>query len=119
MTKVELKKALLAGHCMSEFFALQDGQDCEIYKAEEFATGDDIIYIPDIELNHIPWDKPVTGQGWQTDEEAVDDVVGHCSTGDDFVRDCNGDEELAEHLFWYVDWQNPSSAVDEVTDEED
>ena len=64
-------------------------------------------------LNEIPLDRPITGP------EELDSVLGYCYTGEDFLEECNGDRELAERLFWYCDWQNPSSAVDEIQDEED
>jgi hypothetical protein len=48
-------------------------------------------------------------------------VVSNCYTGNDFLEQCGGDAEKAERLFWYCDWQHPSSAMDEgaVDDDEE
>lgn len=113
MTKAELRDHLKAGHCMNDAFDFAPGQDCEIFKADEFKPGDQIIYIPDVYLNEIPLNTPIT------DEEAIDDVVGMCYTGNDFIDECGGDTDLAERLFAYCDWQHPSSALPEVDDEEE
>lgn len=64
------------------------------------------------------------GQGWvYKDWEAfqshpdlpcyvpeLDDVV---YTGNDFRAVCNGQEEIAEELFEEVDWQNPSTLMND------
>lgn len=113
LTKEDLKRELAAGKTMSELFPFKPGQECEIFKAEKFAGGDIIIYIPDTSLNGIPMDKPIT------ESEAIDDAVGNCYTGDDFISECGGDAELAEELFDYCDWQHPSSALPEVDYEEE
>ena len=42
-----------------------------------------------------------------------------CYTGNDFIDLCDGDVKLAERLFRYCDWQHPSSALNEVTDDEE
>lgn len=51
-------------------------------------------------------------------DETIEEVVGNCYTSNDFIEECGGNLELAERLFWYCDWQHPSSAVDEVIDDE-
>jgi len=112
MTKNELRLLLKAGATLVELLEFRPGQECEIFKANSFYLGDEIIYIPDIYLNEIPIDRPIT------DPEELEDVISHCYTGDDFVDECNGDVEMAERLFWYCDWQNPSAAHgDGVIDE--
>ena len=113
MTKAEIRAALQDGAILNNLLPFGPGQDCEIFKAAEFSDGDDVIYIPDVSLNEIPLDRPIT------DPEELDSVLGYCYTGNDFLEECSGDRELAERLFWYCDWQNPSSAVDEIVDEED
>ncbi len=113
LTKEELKKELASGKTMNELFPFKPGQDCEIFKAERFAPGDAIIYIPDTSLNEIPMDDPVTSS------DAIEDVVGNCYTWYDFVELCGGDTELAERVFDYCDWQHPSSALPEVDDGEE
>mgnify|MGYP000000644608 FL=1 len=113
MTKAELRDHLKAGYFMDDAFDFGPGQDCDIFKADQFVAGDEIIYIPDVYLNMIPRSTCIT------DDETIEEVVGNCYTGNDFIEECNGNLELAERLFWYCDWQHPSSAVDEIIDEED
>ena len=64
-------------------------------------------------MNMIPLVTPIT------DDEVIDEVVDSCYTGNDFIEECEGDVELAERLFWYCDWQHPSSEFPEVEDEEE
>jgi len=113
MTKTELRDYLKAGYLMADAFDFGPGQDCEIFKADCFEPGDEIIYIPDTALNEIPMDEPIT------DAEAIEEVLGICYTGQDFVDECGGNKDLAERLFWYCDWQHPSSALPEVDEEEE
>ena len=47
MTKNELKAGFVAGKTLCDMMELCSGQECEIFKAEEFSLGDKIIYIPD------------------------------------------------------------------------
>ena len=112
MTKAELREKLLGGAVMDNLFAFRNGQDCEIFKAARFEQGDDIIYIPDLALNLIPVTEPASGP------EDVEEIVGCCYTGNNFIEECGGDVEKARHLFWYCDWQHPSSALPEIDDEE-
>lgn len=54
MKKQELREYLKAGYFMDDAFDFGPGQDCEIFKADHFESGDEIIYIPDVYLNMIP-----------------------------------------------------------------
>ena len=54
MTKAELRDHLKAGYSMDDAFDFVPGQDCDIFKADQFRAGDEIIYIPDVYLNMIP-----------------------------------------------------------------
>lgn len=121
----ELEKALLGGKALSEVLPLRDGQDCTIYKADIFRPDDTILYIPDISLNEIPIDlvlnidnsmSDASNGGWgsMTVAEQIHTVLSYCYTGEMFVEICEGDEALAWRLFCYVDWQHPTSALDEV-----
>lgn len=112
MTKDKLKKHLKNGGLMDDAFSFGPGQECEIFKEEQFLPGDEIIYIPDTALNKIPITTPIT------DDEAIDDVINHCYTGDDFIDECGGDREKAKRLFYYCDWQHPSSALPELDDDD-
>ena len=109
MTISEVKKRLLSGETLDEIFPLVPGQDCDIYKADAFSATDDIIYIPDFSLNWL-YDSPET-------EEDAEVMLDFCYSGNDFIDEAGGDLDLAERLFWYCDWQHPSSAIDEVRDE--
>lgn len=113
MKKTDLKTALRSGAKLNDLLSFGPGQDCEIFKADKFYEDDEVIYVPDVSLNEIPLNRPIT------DQNELDEVIGYCYTGRDFVEECNGDRELAERLFWYCDWQHPSSAADEIQDEED
>lgn len=107
MTKDELRGRLESGERIEDLFQLRPGQECAIFKADAFQTGGEIIYIPDVWLNEIATDRPLTGC-------EIDDALYHCCTGDDFVSECDGDVQMAERLFWYCDWQHPSAAYPEV-----
>ena len=113
LTKKELKLQLQQGHTLNDMLAFGPGQECEIFKADRFYPGDVVIYVPDVALNHIPLDRPIT------DPNELEEVLDQCYTGQDFIDECHGDAEKAEHLFWYCDWQHPSSAVDELDDDEE
>lgn len=113
MTKIELKNSLNSGKALEEILNLQDGQECTIFKAKEFKKGGDILCIPDMELNEIPYERQ------NLTAEEIDEVISYCYTGDDFIDYCEGDDELAEELFDYVDWQHPTSALPEIDYEEE
>lgn len=108
MTKQELKAALEGGAALADLLPLRSGQSCEIFKANAFAPGDGIVYIPDLWLNEIPTDRAMS-------PDEIEACLGACYAGDDFVRLCQerfGDGAKAAELFSYVDWQHPSSALD-------
>ena len=111
ITKPMLRTQLQQGHTLNDLLVFDPGQDCEIFKADKFYPGDVVIYVPDVALNHIPLDRPIT------DQEEFSEVLSNCYTGQDFIDECHGDTEKAERLFCYCDWQHPSSAVDELADD--
>lgn len=132
MTKAELKALLLGGSPLNTILTFRDGQECTIFKADDFCLDDHIVYIPDLDLNEIPYDldlsidnsmQEASNGAWSglTAEEQVNIVLSYCYTGAQFVELCEMDEALAYQLFCYVDWQHPSSALDEVAyvDEDD
>lgn len=100
MTAKELKKKLIEGYRLKDLFHFSDGQDCIIYKSD-FEITDDIIYIPDIDLNEINIDTKLN-------KEEIKNVLHSCYTGNDFVEECNGHKDVAEELFEFVDWQHPN-----------
>ena len=107
-----LRSQLQQGHTLNNLLAFGPGQDCEIFKADKFYSGDVVIYVPDVHLNHIPLDRPITAQ------EELEEILSQCYTGQDFISECSGDTEKAERLLCYCDWQHPSSAMDELADDE-
>ena len=116
MTKDELREKLMSGHTMDELFHYTQGDECLIFKADKFALGGEILYIPDVGMNGIPMDTPVT-RG-----EDIDLILPCCYTGDDFAQECRDadvDEKYAERLFWLCDWQHPSSVLDEGWPDDD
>ena len=127
MTKDVLRTRLEGGEKLCDILAFRVGQECEMFKADAFQIGNEVLYIPDIDLNEIPVDiclsvdnsmMDETGGKWgsMTAREQIELALSYCYTGDDFVELCGGDVEMAERLFWYCDWQHPGSAYDEVCD---
>lgn len=130
MTKAELRAELMKGRTLDEILHFTDGQECLIFKVDRFVPGDEVLYIPDIDLNQIPVDLDLNrnnsmmdeakhGWGPMTAEEQVTVILSYCYTGDDFINECSGDEEKARYLFDYCDWQHPSSAYPEICDDEE
>lgn len=113
ITKAMLRSQLHQGYTLNDLLVFAPGQDCEIFKADKFHPGDVVIYVPDVALNHIPLDHPITAP------EELEEVLSNCYTGQDFINECGGDAEKAERLFWYCNWQHPSSALDELADDEE
>ena len=111
LTKQELRLQLQQSHTLNDLLTFGPGQDCEIFKADKFNPGDVVIYVPDVALNHIPLDRHIT------DPEELDEVLSQCYTGQDFIDECSGDVEKAKSLFYYCDWQHPSSAINELADD--
>ena len=112
MTKKELKDKLLTGAFLNDLFEFSDGQECLIYKGD-FEVSDRIIYIPDVDLNEIDTESVL-------EDEEIENVINHFFTGNVFVLECNGHEDLARELFDFVDWQNPNiqDLLDGYDDEE-
>lgn len=107
MTREEAKELLEQGKRIDEIFPLSEGQDCMIYKGE-WSEGDDIIYIPDIELNELDSDLP------------AEHKVSYMYTGKDFINEAFGNVKAAKELFDFCDWQNPNiiDLLDCTSDEE-
>lgn len=93
-----VREQLRNGKTLSELFTFREGQDCLIFKADEFSISDEVIYIPDIDLNEINIYKKLS-------EEEIDSLPLY--TGKDFLEECNGKEDAARLLFSWCDWQNP------------
>lgn len=111
LTKRELSVRLQQGRTLNDLLAFGLGQDCETFKADRFHPGDAVIYVPDVALNQLPLERPITNP------EELAEVLSSCYTGQEFIDTCSGDVEKAERLFYYCDWQHPSSAMDELVDD--
>ena len=112
MTKNELKMKLEAGAFLIDLFDLTYGQECLIYKGN-FEISDQIIYIPDVDMNEIDTESVL-------EDEEIENVLNNCYTGNDFMTECCGHEDLARELFDFVDWQHPNiqDLLDLYSDEE-
>lgn len=106
MTKQEVIEQLKKSKTLSDLFIFTEGQECLIHKGN-FAATDDIIYIPDIYLNEISIDVPLT-------EEDLEDIENDFYSGNDFIKECNGNVALAKELFDWCDWSHPSSALPDI-----
>lgn len=106
MNKQEIVGQLKKGKILSHLFDFTDGQECLIYKGNFTAT-DDVIYIPDIYLNEIPINIPLT-------KERLKDIEYDLYSGNDFINECNGNVRLAKELFDFCDWSHPSSALSDI-----
>ena len=74
MKKTDLKAALRSGAKLNDLLSFGPGQDCEIFKADKFYEDDEVIYVPDVSLNEIPLNRPIT------DQNELDEVIGYCYT---------------------------------------
>lgn len=107
-TKEELRAELKQGKSLDELLAFREGQECLIFKADAFYPGDKVIYIPDTYLNDIAiYDTDLA-------EMEIEEYLHYCYTGDYFIEMCGGGLELAERVFWFCDWQNPSTGYEDV-----
>lgn len=112
MKKEELREVFHQGFALADVLTLVPGQDCMMFKADEFRTDNEIIYIPDMCLNEIT--------AYRTpNPEEYDHIISNCYTGQDFIDEADGDEDLAYRLFCYCNWQHPSSALHEVDYEDE
>lgn len=114
-TKEVLKEALKRGESLENILHLKEGQNCTIFKTDVFFPTDIVVYIPDMELNCIPYDR--SNLSW----DIIEHIMECCYSGKDFVNLTEGNEIKAKRLFQYVDWQHPSSAYEagEIDDEEE
>lgn len=78
----------------------------------------------DSDGNLVELEREYFGQGWifkdwEAFRERPDDPCYVPELDDtlysrnDFMKMCNGQEEIAEQLFYDVDWQSPSTLLDE------
>lgn len=102
MTKEELRKKLVAGETLTDLFNFSPGQLCEIFKADEYRPGDEIIYIPDMQVIGIDITKPIL------DEDDLEQCLNRICTGDDLMDAADSVEEVASLLFDWCDWQYPN-----------
>ena len=115
MNKVYLKKELETGCPLDLILELTTGQcGCTIYKelkADDiirYGMHDEVCYIPDMELNDIPYEKP------NLSAEETADILENCYTFQDFIDLCHGDVNKAKIVYGNCDWQHPSSEYEEM-----
>lgn len=112
MNRYKLKEQLQSGITLESIFKFTEGQDCMIYKGD-FMRSDDIIYIPDLDLNEIATDRTLTN-------EEIEEAIEKCYSGWNFIDICNNHENVAKALFDFVDWQHPRTQdLTECYDEEE
>lgn len=113
MIKEEILERLKAGEALDQILPLTDGQGCRIYKPDrDLRTGDDVVYIPDIDLHDLWRFTTDEANGWSAQQEE-ERIAENLYTGDDFLALCGGCLPLANSLYRYVDWQGPSAALAE------
>ena len=116
MTKKEIRERLMDGETLGSILEFRCGQECMMFKVDhdefESAGDDDVVYVPDIDLNEIHVDKDLS-----VDIEGIFHVLGECYTKGDFIEEAGGNEEAAAYLFGYVDWQHLSSAWTEIAED--
>ena len=116
MTKNAIKKALEEGAMLEEILEFSAGQECDIFKSEfNPSMPDEVCYIPDNYLNEIKsWKRNLT-------DEEIEETLSYCYTVQDIIDACEGNVEMAERVFDFIDWQHPSTAYDELSmdDEEE
>ena len=120
MTKNEIRERLKEGKTLCKIFNFTDGQECLIYNGE-WNPGDEVIYIPDVDLNEIEILFPLAyyNDNDEIQEDKINEAINNMYTGKDFMNLADDNEEFAKDLFDYCDWQHPSSALDELRDEEE
>lgn len=107
-TKAELKKQLEEGKSLDQLLEFKDGQECLIFRADDFYPGEAVIYIPDVDLNEIDiYDINLNA-------EEIEKYLSYCYTGDYFLKICNGDLKMAERTFWFCDWQHPETGYEDL-----
>ena len=104
--KEEIIGRLAAGEYIGDILPLSDGQECWIYK-QPFSPGDDVIYIPDTDLNEVVY---IIEEGWDAQEEEAR-LKGVMYTGDEILALCGGNIRLAKNLYSGLDWCHPATAL--------
>ena len=107
MNKKELWKNLSAGKKLMDVLPVVDGQDCLIVsvtdKEYEDSKDDDIVYIPDFDLNEILFDKDLSNRAMERMH-----ILDYCYTKRSFIDICKNSRKMAYDLFTICDWQNPN-----------
>lgn len=115
MNKKTLKQELESGMPLDLILELTTGQcGCTIHKVlraddiVQYLDFDSVCYIPDMELNDIPYEKP------QLSAKEIEDVLQECYTFQDFIDLCHGDVNKAKIVYENCDWQHPSAEYEEM-----
>ena len=97
VTKSELKKKLINGSKLKELFDFSNETGIMFYKGS-FETSDNIIYIPSIGINI----------NLALNDKEIDTIIDNSYTGNDFVKECKEQENVAKDLFSLVTWEKPN-----------
>lgn len=115
MDKSYLKKELETGCSLDLILELTTGQcGCTIYKDYrvediiQYGMRDEICYIPDMELNEVPYEK------FNLTVDEINYILENCYTFNDFIELCHGDINKAKIVYENCDWQHPSSEYEEM-----
>ena len=116
-TKDELYQLLKDGAILDDLLDMSDGQECTIFKADYFPEEDNynsVIYIPDLDMNGVIYDRKMTLQ-------EIANAYESFYTAQDIIDICEGDKKKAKRVFYNCDWQHPSTEFTEMEtfDEED
>lgn len=97
MTKSELKEKLINGSKLKELFDFSNETGIIFYKSS-FEISDNIIYIPPMDIN----------TGLVLNDKEINTIIDNSYTGNDLVKECKGQENVAKDLFSLITWEKPN-----------
>lgn len=119
LTKQELRTRLCLGSSLVDAYGqwLIDGQECLIFKADDWPESVDynaVIYIPDLFLNEVAYDRR------DLPKEEIDNIICKCYTANDYLQETYENLAAAKSLFYSDDWQSPNvQDLIDCTDEDE
>ena len=108
LSKEEIKRKLLIGETLDDLFEWMEDSECVFFKGPwNPGKPEEVIYVPDIDLNELVTDRPLT-------PEEVSDALRHMYTTQDFMDICDEDVPFIGKLcYWWCNWQHPATAYHE------
>ena len=106
VTKNFLRKQLLDGHTLDEFFDFDTDGIYSFYKASE----EEYVDCKDLEIVYIPmYFEEYIGEIYEpVEEDDIDEAIDSCWAKIDFIEECSSDETLAFGLFKSCDGNEPN-----------